>query len=98
MAFETYITLGQHCLPHLARGVCKDNKTRELGKGFRNEDARHQWRAGKMSFEEILITHDVPAGLGAVPGLDLKNLRKKQERLLMGKLFDQLISPQHSRL
>lgn len=96
--FETNVTPGQHCLPHFTRGVSKDDQTRKLGQRFRDEDTRNYRSARKMSFEEVLITHDVPAGRSEFSGFDLKDFGQEQKRWLMGKLFDQLISPKHNRL
>ena len=98
MAFETNVTPRQYCLAKFIFGVGKDNQTRKLGQRFRDQDPRNYRGIGKMSFEEILITPDVPASLTAGAVLDLKNFREEQERWLMRKLFDQLISPQHSHL
>ena len=51
-----------------------------------------------MPTKEILVAHDIPASFRTNSDLDLEDLGEKQERWLVGKLFDQMVSSQHSRL
>ena len=98
LAFKANVTLGKHCLPDLASGIAKDNEARELGQRFRDENARHYRSVGEVAFEEVLIPTDIPVGPGTYADLHLKNFREEEKGRFVGKLFDQLISPQHSRL
>lgn len=42
-----------------------------------------------MTTEEVLVTDQIPAGLGEHADVDLENLGQKEKRRFVGKLVDQ---------
>ncbi len=98
LALETHVELGQGCLTDRTSRVGKDDQAGELRQGFRDQDSGNDRSFGKMPTKKILVAHDVPASFGTNSDLDLEDLGEKQERWLMGKLLDQMVSSQRSRL
>ena len=98
LALETNVELSQRCLADRTRWIGKDDQAGELRQGFRDQDSGNDRSSGKMPAKEVLVAQNIPAGFGTNAELDLEDLGEKQERWLVGKLFDQMVSSQHSRL
>ena len=98
LAFETHVELSQRSLADGTSRIGKNDQAGELRQGFRDQDSGNDRSFGKMTTKEILVAHDIPASFRTNSDLDLEDLGEKQERWLVGKLFDQMVSSQHSRL
>lgn len=98
LALETDVELSQRCLADRTRRIGKDDQAGELRQRFRDQNSGNDRPFRKMPPKEVLVAHDIPASFRTNSDLDFENLGEKQERWLMGKLLDQMVSSQHSRL
>src|SRR5207302_1652288 len=62
----------------------------QLRQRLDDEDAGHQWKSGEMSLEERLVERDILQAANRYAGIAGKHAVHQQERIAMGKLFEDL--------